>query len=80
MAKTKAEMAALPETPRDVVGDIRVCRYLRFFSGDVAKVWRDGAGESALFQCTLPKTNMDTQNDGLERVTPSKNGNLWYPC
>lgn len=28
---------ALPEKPRDVVGDIRVCRYLRFFSGDVAK-------------------------------------------
>jgi len=32
-----AEMAALPEQPRDVVGDVRVCRYLRFYSGDVAK-------------------------------------------
>ena len=27
---------------------------------------------------TLPKTNMDTQNDGLEKVTPLKNGNCWY--
>ena len=29
---------------------------------------------------TLPKTNMDTQNDGLEKVTPFKNGNFWYLC
>ncbi len=29
---------------------------------------------------TLPKTNMDTQNDGLEKVTPLKNGNCWYLC
>eukprot|EP00438_Fugacium_kawagutii_P025495 Skav224832 [mRNA] locus=scaffold3408:182947:193374:+ [translate_table: standard] len=29
-----AELAALPVSPRDVVGDIRVCRYLRFFQGD----------------------------------------------
>ena len=27
---------------------------------------------------TLPKTNMDTQNDGLEKVTPFKNDNVWY--
>ena len=25
---------------------------------------------------TLPKTNMDTQNDGLEKVTPFRNGNF----
>jgi len=31
------QIAAMPEKPRDVVGDIRVCRYLRFYSGDVAK-------------------------------------------
>ena len=24
------------------------------------------------------KTNMDTQNDGLEKVTPFKNGKFWY--
>ncbi len=30
--------------------------------------------------CTLPKTNMDTQNDGLEKVTPFKNGDFWYLC
>ena len=29
---------------------------------------------------TPPKTNMDTQNDGLEKVTPLKHGNCWYPC
>ena len=27
---------------------------------------------------TLPKTNMDTRNDGLEKVTPFKHGNFWY--
>ena len=30
------------------------------------------------FKRTLPKTNMDTQNDCLEKVTPIKNGNFWY--
>ena len=29
---------------------------------------------------TLPKTKMDTQNDGLEKITPFKNGNVWYLC
>ena len=29
---------------------------------------------------TPPKTNMNTQNDGLERVTPLQNGNSWYLC
>ena len=29
---------------------------------------------------TLPKTNMDTQNDGLEKVTPFEHGNFWYLC
>ena len=29
---------------------------------------------------TPPKTNMDTQNDGLERVTSFKNGNFGYLC
>ena len=27
---------------------------------------------------TPPKTNMDTQNDGLEKVTTLKNCNFWY--
>ena len=27
---------------------------------------------------TLPKTNMDTRNDGLEKVSPFKNGHFWY--
>ena len=27
---------------------------------------------------TLPKINIDTQNDGLEKVTPFKNSNLGY--
>ena len=29
---------------------------------------------------TLPKTNMDTQNHGLENVTPFKTGNFGYLC
>ncbi len=29
---------------------------------------------------TLPKTNMDTQNDGLEKVPAFKHGNFWYLC
>ena len=29
---------------------------------------------------TLPKTKMDTQNVGLEKVTPFKHGNFWYLC
>ncbi len=36
--------------------------------------WKD-FGDS-----TLQKTNMDTQNDGLEKVTPFKDGNFWYLC
>ncbi len=27
---------------------------------------------------TLPKTNVDTQNDGLEKVAPFKHSNFWY--
>lgn len=46
---TKEHIDALPEKPRDVVGDIRVCRYLRFFSGDVAKApanhWLENHGK-----------------------------------
>ena len=29
---------------------------------------------------TLPKTNMATQTDGLETVTPFKNNNFGYLC
>ena len=29
---------------------------------------------------TPPKTNMDTQNDVLEKVTPFKHGTCWYLC
>ena len=28
---------------------------------------------------TSPKTNMDTQNDGLEKVTPLKTMAIFYP-
>ena len=34
--------------------------------------------ENTIIQFTLPKTNMDTQNECLEKVTP--NGNVWYLC
>ena len=34
---------------------------------------------SLTWQTTVPKTNMDAQNDGLEKVTPFKNGNFgWF--
>ena len=26
------------------------------------------------------KINIDTQNDGLEKVTPFKTGHFWYLC
>ena len=29
---------------------------------------------------TLRKTNMDIQNDGLEKVAPFKHGSFWYLC
>ena len=29
---------------------------------------------------TPPKTNMDTQKDGLEKVVPLKYGHFGYPC
>ncbi len=31
-------------------------------------------------QPTPPKTNMDTQNGGLEKVIPFKYGRSWYLC
>ena len=31
-------------------------------------------------ELTPLKTNMNTQNDGLEKVTPLKHGNSWYLC
>lgn len=60
MAAIKAEMAALPEKPRDVVGDVRVCRYLRFFSGDVAKV-----SEGTFFGDFLCGKNMEKLRHGI---------------
>ena len=33
---------------------------------------------SVLLGLAPQKTNMDTQNDGLEKVTPFKHGNCWY--
>ncbi len=29
---------------------------------------------------TPPKTNMDTQNDGWEKVAAFKYGHFWYVC
>ena len=41
-------------------------------------------GENVSFRGdTIPKTSMDTQNDGLEKVThvtPFKHGKFWYLC
>ena len=46
----------------------------------VAWLQEDGRMEQNGMGCTLPKTNMDTQNAGLAKVSPFKNGNFWYPC
>jgi len=32
----------------------------------------------AFDEVTPPKSNMDTQNDGLDKVAPSKYGHFWY--
>ena len=34
----------------------------------------------AVAKNTPPKTNMDTQNYGLEKVSPFKSSNFLYPC
>ena len=44
-----------------------------FFLGHVSKSGVD------IYSTTL-KTNMDTQNDGLEKVAPFKYGHFWYLC
>ena len=51
----------MPVSPRDVVGDIRICRYLRFHNGDVAKalcyftqaMWQASAGFTKYLQYWL---------------------------
>ena len=35
-------------------------------------------GVNLAYKTTLPKANMDTQNNGLEKVTPLKNGIVLY--
>ena len=39
-----------------------------------------GVATSGSLICTPPKTNIDTQNDGLEKVIPFKHGYFGYPC
>ena len=43
--------------------------------------WKLGSKVSGLYPPYTPlKTNMDTENDGLEKVTPFKYGHFWYLC
>ena len=42
----QAELAALPASPRDVVGDIRVTRFLRYHGGRV----KEAPGPGMVFQ------------------------------
>ena len=42
------------------------------------RTWHEGMGR--IESGTPPKTNMDTQNDGLEEVTFFQHGNSWYLC
>ena len=56
-----------------------------FFGGWVGENWLgmdiDGPGIAyKVYNTTPPKTNTNTQNDGLEMVTPFKYGHVWYPC
>ena len=32
------------------------------------------------FDAYTPETNIDTQNDGLENVSPLEYGHFWYLC
>ena len=46
-------------------------RHQPFLDGVESRVWQQK-------WITPLKTNMETQNDGLEKVTPFKHGNCWY--
>ena len=42
-------------------------------------LWHSGSPFGPNFAFSTPqKTNVDTQNDGLEMVTPFKYGHFWY--
>ena len=53
---------------------LKMIRVQKIFSNTMIQ------GVSRIKWITLPKTNMDTQNDGLEKVTPFKHGISWYLC
>ena len=41
---------------------------------------RRQSGKQENRDITPQKSNIDTQNDGLEKVTPFFHGNFWYPA
>ena len=52
---------------------------LKWLPGSNGRFFQRGSKEHKkprIFGLTIPKTNMDTQNDGLGKVTPFKNGNF----
>ena len=51
IARSQAELQALPDSPRDVVGDIRVCRFLRFHGGKVPEAQPRGGKPGNLMVC-----------------------------
>ena len=55
-------------------------KQLFFVIGLVLLIYLVAPGYISLtWQTTVPKTNMDAQNDGLEKVTPFKHGNFgWF--
>ena len=59
------------------VGNIDSCRLFRAGAGLRRAIY---SLICTAFMDTPPKTNMDTQNDGLEKVTPFEYGNFWYLC
>ncbi|CAK9094863.1 Uncharacterized protein SCF082_LOCUS44573 [Durusdinium trenchii] len=59
--KCAAELAALSESPRDVVGDIRVARFLRFYGGKVPEASK---GFSDFLKWRV-KENIDVLRKGI---------------
>ena len=57
-----------------------ICHSSSHASTNFLSFWPRFQAKEIEFNPTPPKTNMDTQNDGLEKVTPFKHGNCWYLC
>ena len=66
--KCAAELAALSESPRDVVGDIRVARFLRFYGGKVPEAAK---GYSEFLKWRVQE-KIDTLRKGIIDLKPDQ--------